>query len=269
MDALRGNVTKTTVSLKAAQFRLHAATTTLTTSQQALTSALTALKAENSAAADVKQRATAAAAALKDAQAKVSDAEAEVEAREIEADKALASYNNKFALRARRDPRFVNHPTAGDWKAPADHCDPAQPLEASAVAAYHAEAKATFADYAAIKAFPAPPTALCTNVSCMQTKGSRALEACGCNIRCLFEGMTEKELKQAKLTLHPDRFNKVPDEAVRADCKAKAKEICAVLNSITQTPRKEQKKGQKGQKGPQNNNPAPQIRKKGGKGGRR
>ncbi|KAK4539436.1 hypothetical protein LTR36_010957 [Oleoguttula mirabilis] len=259
MDSLRSNLSRTTVSLKASNFRLAAATTALATCQQAFASALADLKAGT--CADAKQRANEAAAATKAAQAKLNAAQAEVEAREAEAEKATAKYNSNNSSRPRRDPKYtfkVNPMTHEFYPttAPGQGEAATQPLDDVTIGVYISTSKTALADVSALKAFPAPPAALCAKPSCLQTQKERALAACPCNLRAVFAGLNGKDFRQAKLNYHPDRFAQAPT-AIRADCQASAKEITAVLDAMSQSSRSDSKK--RGQ----DKQPGFQIRKKG------
>ncbi|KAK5114588.1 hypothetical protein LTR85_010165 [Meristemomyces frigidus] len=258
MDSLRLKVSKTTASLKASQFRLNAAAASLVTSQQVFSAAIADVKSGN--CADAKERANEAATATKDAQAKLNEAKAEVEAREVEADKAKAAYNGHNSTHPRRNARMPMDHAFFAAKAPIqDESDanPEQPLDAITVNAYHTATKVAFSDYSALTAFPSPPAALCSKPSCLQSKKERVLEACPCNIRDTFSGLNGKEFKQAKMNFLSDRFRKAP-EAIRADCQAKAKEVYAVLDAMSQASRSDGK--QQGH----NKRDFQQVRKKGG-----
>lgn len=233
------NVSKTLRLVKAAQFRLNSATTNLATQQQAFTSALADLKA---GVADAKQRANEAAVAVKEANAKVTEAQNEVATREAEADKASDAFKRHNVSRPKREHR--DYHLRGNARAgPQTEADayPDMPLDAISVSAYHATAKAAFADYASMQAFPAPPSAVCSNLSCLQSREDRPIDACPCNIKETFSGLTAKELKSAKANFHPDRFSKTND-AIRADCQAKASYVHKIVSQISQQSRTDKSK---------------------------
>ena len=99
----------------------------------------------------------------------------------------------------------------------------------AAIDHYFDQVSRAFADISALNAFPKPPAWPCGNLTCARTKRSRALEACACNIRFLFERGTD--LKNWRLRFHPDRFSKVPQD-VREGIQQMAKEVFVVVDDM-------------------------------------
>lgn len=85
------------------------------------------------------------------------------------------------------------------------------------------------ADYATLTAFPTPLAWPCSNLACAETRTTRVLAACPCNIKYLFE--CTRDLKTERLRFHPDRFSKVP-EHVRESFKQMAHEIFVVVDDL-------------------------------------
>lgn len=103
------------------------------------------------------------------------------------------------------------------------------PLPQEAIDAYHTEAGAAFeAGFSAMTTFPEPPAVRCVNSSCYATKETRKLEACPCNIRAIFAGVTD--LKKLRNNYHPDKYAVV--EAAVPGAQAKAAEIFVVLSGM-------------------------------------
>lgn len=66
-------------------------------------------------------------------------------------------------------------------------------------------------DMSAVTTFPEPPVGRCNKPACIATKHQRALEACSCDVEALLR-LLDMPLNQARLTWHPDRWSKCPEE---------------------------------------------------------
>ncbi|KAK3708642.1 hypothetical protein LTR37_011364 [Vermiconidia calcicola] len=86
-----------------------------------------------------------------------------------------------------------------------------------------------FASYSSLRRFPNPPSWPCSRPRCSSDKSSRALDACECNIKHLFEG--SRDLRAERLRWHPDKFSRAPVESREAFQK-KAKEVFVVIDAM-------------------------------------
>lgn len=98
-----------------------------------------------------------------------------------------------------------------------------------AIDAFHATSHAAFDDYSKMTIFPAPPAPPCTQLACLRSSSSRALQACPCNIRAAFSDI--QDLKTARVQWHPDKFSKCP-ESLRAGFQKKAQEVFVVVDAL-------------------------------------
>ena len=100
------------------------------------------------------------------------------------------------------------------------------------VRAWHTQVSEAFADYAAIDAFPQPPSQTnCIKATCQASKADRALTACPCDIRAAFSGLDLAQLKSSRNSWHPDRFSRC-DERRRDGYQKMAKEVFAVVQAM-------------------------------------
>ena len=98
-----------------------------------------------------------------------------------------------------------------------------------AVNEYFKVVDAAFADYSTLKVFPKPLAWPCSKAVCQETGANRALEACECNIRELFEH--RDDLKAERLRFHPDKMSRCPPE-FRENFQRMAKEVFVVVDEM-------------------------------------
>jgi hypothetical protein len=104
------------------------------------------------------------------------------------------------------------------------------PTPADVIASFHTKAQHAFADCGAMTSFPEPPAFPCLKLACVESKKTRALQACPCNIKKAFQA-PGVDLKKSRLQWHPDRFGRCP-EAVRESFKLKAHEVFVVVKDL-------------------------------------
>lgn len=228
IDTLRAGVSSTQVSLRAAGFRQINAQATFDAAQSTFKAALANMKADNNL--ETKGAADKAMTAMKAAKDALSAAEEELATRKTEADAAKKVYNESHAARSRRQNKFGDVSTRNIANLSESSDVGLCPLP---IGSWRADARATLADYTTMSEFPSPPSAYCGKPSCIKNKDNRALAACPCNIQQCFEDQNTKGLNTWKNLFHADRFEKCSD-SIKADCKAKAKEVYAVLNRMYQ-----------------------------------
>ena len=97
---------------------------------------------------------------------------------------------------------------------------------------WHSTCATAFEDKTKLRYFPEPPRASkpCGKPGCKASAKERALKACPCDIRKLFEE-DKSTLKSARVTFHPDKFSRVPED-VREKVKKAANEVFVVVDGM-------------------------------------
>ena len=129
--------------------------------------------------------------------------------------------------------------------------DPVKRSKPNRLHDWHQACTIAFEDKEDLRSFPQPPATPCHNPGCAVSAHSRALQACQCNIRKLFEGRSRAVLKTDRLLyreyclesrdcrsrpaltpfLDPDKFSSVPED-VRDHIQQAAGEVFVVVDGM-------------------------------------
>ncbi|EME43801.1 hypothetical protein DOTSEDRAFT_23926 [Dothistroma septosporum NZE10] len=128
-------------------------------------------------------------------------------------------------------PQSSPSPRAQPVSTPAPPPQSSWPVQPTVVA-WREQCAAAFADYASLEAFPIPPAnSFCTNQACQQD--GHVLPLCKCQVRHTLSQVSNLNLKQERLSWHPDRFA-VCAENMKVEFQSMATEIFVIVMDMLQ-----------------------------------